>query len=149
MHRSNGSERSIYWKQSRWRSCSLLSSCWELLGDSCSWGFTGVFGGVVLSFWSAVKQPVAQKMFCLTPIFLLHFFSFRCRDYPIIARLLKSPVSLMFCPSSLCLCGSCPRNIFMAPKPQREAQEGHAAAGCVLRPPKKRFGENLREAKIY
>lgn len=56
----------------------------------------------------------------------------------------------MFCPSSLLLlCDSCPRDIFLAPGPQREAQERHAAAGCVLRPPEEGVGENFPEAEIH
>lgn len=55
---------------------------------------------------------------------------------------------LCFNLSSL-LCGSYPRNVFMAPGPQREAQEGHAAAGCVLRPPEEGPGENFPEAEIH
>lgn len=56
--------------------------------------------------------------------------------------------SVVFYPSSL-LCGSYPGNVFMAPGPQREAQEGHAAAGCVLRPPEEGPGENFPETEIY
>lgn len=62
---------------------------------------------------------------------------------------IKSPLSLVFCPSSVLLCGPCPGNVFMAPGPQREAQEGHAAASCVLRPPEEGPGENFPEAEIH
>ena len=62
---------------------------------------------------------------------------------------LHQPVKALLSPSSLLLCGSCPGNIFVAPGPQRQAPEGHAAAGCVLRPPEEGPGENVPEAEIH
>jgi len=53
------------------------------------------------------------------------------------------------CPSSFGLRGSRPRDVFVAPGPQRETPEGHAAAGRVLGPPEEGPGENFPEAEIH
>ncbi len=55
----------------------------------------------------------------------------------------------VFRPSSFLICGSCPRDVYMAPGPQRQTQEGHAAAGCVLRPPEEGARKNFPEAEIH
>lgn len=59
--------------------------------------------------------------------------------------------SLPLPPRSLLLLlgGPGPGNIFVAPGPPGEAQEGHAAAGRVLGPAEEGPGENLPEAEVH
>lgn len=61
----------------------------------------------------------------------------------------ESPPSSVFPLSSFLLRSPSPGDVLVASGSSGEAQEGHAAAGRVLRPPEEGAGENLPEAEIH
>lgn len=60
---------------------------------------------------------------------------------------LKQPLFCLF--GSIIICGSHPRNFFMAPGRQREAPPRDAEEGGVLRRAAQSFGENVPETEIH